>query len=225
MSFANELGRLAQGIRDAEGTNTIKFIQRSQVPAGRKVTYGRLVCDHRPQKKEKNRTRLTMGGDRLDYPHDASCPTADLTTCKLLFNSTISTPGATFIGMDVKDFYLNTPMKRFEYMRLPISIIPQEIIDKYNLRDLAEDGWVYIEIQKGMYGLKQASILANKLLAKRLDKMGYYPCQFTLGLWRHVWQPITFSLVVDDFGIKTVGIQHAKHLKATLERHYKVSVD
>ena len=104
---------------------SIKFIERSPVPAGRKVTYGRLVCDHRPQKEEKNRTRLTVGGDRLDYPHDASCPTAGLTTCKLLFNSTISTPGATFIGMDVKNFYLNTPMKVFEYMRLPISIIPQ----------------------------------------------------------------------------------------------------
>ena len=122
----------------------------------------------------------------MKYNHDASCPTAGLTTCKLLFNSTIATPGATFIGMDVKNFYLNTPMKVFEYMRLPISIIPQEIIDKYNLRDLAEDGWVYIEIQKGMYGLKQAGILANKLLAKRLDKTGYYLCQFTPGLWRHI---------------------------------------
>jgi len=36
---------------------------------------------------------------------------------------------------------------------------------------------------------------------------------------------MTFALVVDDFGIKTVGIQHVKHLKATLERHYEVSVD
>jgi len=68
-SFTIELRRLAQGIRDVEGTNTIMFIKRSQVPTGRKVTYGRLVCDHRPQKKEKNRTRLTVGGDRLDYPH------------------------------------------------------------------------------------------------------------------------------------------------------------
>ena len=73
----------------------------------------------------------------------------------------------------MKNFYLNTPMKVFEYMRLPISIIPKEIIDNYNLRDLAKDGWVYIEIQKDMYGLKQAGILANKLLAKRLYKTGY----------------------------------------------------
>ena len=41
----------------------------------------------------------------------------------------------------------------------------------------------------------------------------------------HVWRPITFALAVDDFGIKTVSTQHAKHLKATLERHYEVSGD
>jgi len=170
------------------------------------VAYGRLVCDHRLQKEEKNRTRLAVGGDILDYPHDVSCPTAGLTTCKSLFNSTISAPGATFIGMDVKNFYLNTPLERFEYMRLPISIIPQEIIDKYNLEDLSEDGWVYMEIQKGMYGLKQACILANQLLATRLNKTGYYPHQFTPCIWRHVWITITFALAIDDFGIKAVGI-------------------
>ena len=88
-SFANELGRLAQGSRDVKGTNTIKFIRRGQVLDGRTITYDRLVCDLRPQKEEKNRTQLTVGGDRLDYPHDAVCQIADITTCKLLFNSTI----------------------------------------------------------------------------------------------------------------------------------------
>ncbi len=45
------------------------------------------------------------------------------------------------------------------------------------------------------------------------------------GLWRHVWRPVTFCLVVDDFGIKTVGLCHAKHLIHALEKFYKVSVD
>eukprot|EP00804_Cyclotella_cryptica_P009712 CCRYP_011255-RA/>CCRYP_011255-RA protein AED:0.38 eAED:0.38 QI:0/-1/0/1/-1/1/1/0/318 len=76
-----------------------------------------------------------------------------------------------------------------------------------------------------MYGLPQAGILANKLLEKRLAKAGYYQCQHTPGLWRHVWRPITFCLVVDDFGIKTVGLKHAKHLQQELEKHYKCSMD
>ena len=48
-SFANELGRLADGVSDrVKGTNTIKFIPKSLVPKGRKVTYGRIVVDFRP---------------------------------------------------------------------------------------------------------------------------------------------------------------------------------
>ena len=63
-SFANEVGRLAQGIRDIKGTNTIHFIPRSEIPADRMkdVTYGRLVVEYKPNKAEKNRSRLTAGG-------------------------------------------------------------------------------------------------------------------------------------------------------------------
>jgi len=62
-----------------------------------------------------------------------------------------------------------------EYMRLRLGIIPEEIIVKYNLWDLVdEDGWVYIEIWKGMYGLPQAGFIDNQLLEKRLSKKGYY---------------------------------------------------
>jgi hypothetical protein len=128
--------------------------------------------------------------------------------------------------MDVKNFYLNTPMARPEFMRLQLKLIPDEIIAQYNLREKADNkGWVYVRIKLGMYGLPQAGLLANKLLAKRLNHFGYYHCQYTLGLWRHAWRPITFSLVVDDFGIKTVGLTHAKHLKQALEQHYEVDVD
>ena len=99
-------------------TNTIYFIPRNKVPQGRKATYGRIVVDYRPQKADPNRTRLTVGGNRVEYPHDVSTPTADMVTAKLLFNSVISTEGAKFLTVDIKNFYLNTPMERFEYMRL-----------------------------------------------------------------------------------------------------------
>ena len=113
-SYANELGRLAQGIRDIPGTDTIKFISKDQVPKGQKVTYGRIVVTHRPQKPEPNRSRLTAGGDRLDSPVDTATPTSDLTTIKLLWNSAISTPGARYVTMDVKNFYLNTPLDYYQ---------------------------------------------------------------------------------------------------------------
>lgn len=225
-SFANELGRLAQGVANRhEGTDTIFFIPHAKVPAGRKVTYGKIVVSIRPQKKEVERTRLTVGGNLIDYPGDVSTKTADLTTAKILFNSVLSTPTAKFMGIDLKNFYLNTPMARYEYMRLPIDIIPDEIIAQYNLLPLIHHGYVYIEIRKGMYGLPQAGILANQLLTKRLALHGYAPTTHTPGLWRHKTRPITFTLVVDDFGVKYVGKQHAEHLHRALEEHYEATTD
>jgi hypothetical protein len=117
-----------------------------------------------------------MGRDWLDYPDAISTPTEKLTTTKCLLNSTISMLGARFMGVDIKDFYLNTPMARYKYMRLLLNIIPDEIICQYKLWDIATNtGWVYIEIHKGMYGLKWASLLANLRLKAHLAKFGYHP--------------------------------------------------
>ena len=174
---------------------------------------------------EKECTCLTIGGNLIDYPCPIATPTTDLTTAKLLFNSVVLTPGAHFLTMDIKDFYLNTPMEHLEFMHLKFGLLPPEIVDAYSLATTAFDGWVYMHIEKGMYSLPQAGILANTLLASHLDADGYYQCQFTPGLWRHKWRPITFSLVVDDFGVKRVGLTHVKHLNTTLHKYYKVSVD
>ena len=69
-SFANEIGRLAQGVgtRMASGTNTIFFITKDKVPASRTVTYGRIVAEIRRQKAETHCTRLTVGGKYNSLP-------------------------------------------------------------------------------------------------------------------------------------------------------------
>jgi hypothetical protein len=135
-----------------------------------------------------------------------------LTTAKNLINGIISTLGAKFLVIDIMTFYLNTPLERFKYMVINLSSLPQEAIDEYDLIELAQDGKVYIEIQKGMYGLPQAGILANQLLQHKLAKDGYRPTPHTHGLWKHDTRPILFSLVVDDLGVKYVGREHAEHL-------------
>jgi len=77
-----------------------------------------------------------------------------------------------------------------------------------------------------VWGLPQAGILANKLLRKRLKPHGYYECINTPGLWQHATRPITFSLVVDDFGVKYVGKEHADHLIDCLKTEtYKLTED
>jgi hypothetical protein len=110
-------------------------------------------------------------------------------------------------------------------MVINLSSLPQEAIDKYHLIKLSHDGKVYIEIQKGMYRLPQANILANELLQRNLAKDGYRPTQHTHGLWTHDTCLILFSLVVDDFGVKYVGREHAKHLMACIKKNYNISSD
>jgi hypothetical protein len=91
-----------------------------------------------------------MGGNRRDYSGDVAISTTDITTFKILINSNLSTRDATMMMMEIKNYYIGTPLPRFEYMKIPLSRFPEEIVQKYNLNTLAVDGWVYIENRKGM---------------------------------------------------------------------------
>jgi hypothetical protein len=231
-SSANEFGQLAQGVGGKESrvipTNTIFFIKPGQIPHDRRkdVTYGSFVCEVKSNKTETHRTRLTAGGNRINYPGDVGTPTADMTLVKNFLNSVISTKGAKCVLLDVKDFYLNTPMARYEYMRIKLTDIPEEIIIEYNLHEKAtNDGYVYIEIQKGMYGLPQAGIIAQQLLEKRLEKVGYHQSKIVPGLWTHETRDICFTLVVDDFAIKYTKQEDAEHLINAIQKDYNITID
>jgi hypothetical protein len=91
-----------------------------------------------------------VGGDRLDYSGDVATSTADITTFKILINITLSTADAAMMMMDIKNYYLGTPLPQFEYMKMLLSRFLEEIVHKYNLDALAVEGWVYIEIIKGL---------------------------------------------------------------------------
>ena len=178
-----ELGRLSQGYMKTNGTNTIFFIPKQKVPAGRAVTYFTIVCNRKPHKADKEQVRLCAGGDRLPYDGEVRTPTADLTTVKVHINSTISTRKAKYTTLDVQNFYLGTPMKIFEYAKIHRKNIPREFIDAYNLEPLFDDqGFMYVQIERGMYGLKQAGRIANDQLKKVLAPHGYCPCLNTPGL-------------------------------------------
>jgi hypothetical protein len=116
--FGNECGRLFQGIRDIPGTDTFFFIELKNIPNDRNITSGKIVCDYKPHKKEKERIRLTVGGDKLHYSSDVATSTADITMFKILINSTLSTEDAAIMMMDIKNYYLGTPLPRFEYMKM-----------------------------------------------------------------------------------------------------------
>ncbi len=114
---------------------------------------------------------------------DVSMPTIEMMTEKMYLNSVISTKGAGYCTFDLKDFYLNMPMEQLEYLRMKLCDLPQEFVDLYDLTKIAEgNGNMYIKVQKGMYSLPQAGILAHRLLEQRLDEHGYQQSQVTPGL-------------------------------------------
>ena len=212
----------------SKGTNTLYFIDCSKVPEDgwKDVTYGTIVCNVRPQKTETNRTRLTFGGSNCTTAIDCGTPTANLLTVKLLLNSVVSTPGAKFLGLDLKDFYLNTPMDIPEFIRMKLDNFPDDVIEQNNLKEKVDaKGYVILRVEKGMYGLPYAGIIAQKLLEERLEKHDYKQSDTTPGFWTHKWRPISFILIVDDFGVKYVGEEHANHLIAVLSEHYVVEKD
>ena len=209
-------------------TDTIDFIDRNEVPHDKKVTYGNFICDYRPLKTEKYRVRLTVGGDKLPYPDDPGSPAASLLETKLIINSTISDAhkGARFMCADLKDHFLASPMDKPEFMRIKYKYFPAAIRLQYDLdRLLATDGYIYIRIKKGMYGLKQAALLAYRHLVNQLAPYGYHPCPYTTGLWNHETRPTKFCLCVDDFGVNYFSKADADHLLNSLRDNYKLSVD
>jgi hypothetical protein len=57
----------------------------------------------------------TVGGNLIDSPDNVITKTVGLTTAKILFNSVISTPHAKCMSIDLKHFYLNTPLDCYDY--------------------------------------------------------------------------------------------------------------
>ena len=111
-------------------------------------------------------------------------------------------------------------------MKLHISTIPQEIIDEYYLLNIFDNhGFVYVKIVKGMYGLKQAGIIAYKAFVHHLAPFEYHPSRHTPILWQQDTRDTIFTLVVEDFAIKYTSLKNAQHLLHALKEKYTISED
>ena len=138
----------------------------TNIPKDRTVTYARIVVNYRTQKSDPNRVIITVGGNLIKYLFDTYTPTADLVIAKLLWNSVLSTKGTQYICIDIQNMYLQTPMQRREYMKIKVELIPPKFMKEYNPKNKVKNGYVHMEIQKGLYCLPQVGILANKLFHK-----------------------------------------------------------
>ena len=103
-------------------------------PKYQTVIYARMVVDYRPQKDDPNQVQMTARGNLIRYPGELTNLAADLTTSTIMCNSLLSTDGGKYMCIDINIFYLGTPFDQFEYMRIPLSMFPDHVIQQYHLR-------------------------------------------------------------------------------------------
>ena len=147
-------------------------------------TYVKEVCYTRPHKTETHRTILNVGVNLIDYLGEVITPTSDLNTMKVNINRQISDVKSRYMFMDVKDFHLNNQMDLSEYIMIHIYIIPQEFLEKYNLKGKAHNGYIFTWVTKELYGILQAGRIVHDVSVKNLEPSGYHPSIKTPGLWR-----------------------------------------
>ena len=225
-SGENEFGRLCQGYppNDIEGLDVIEFIPWDTVPKSKVVTYARYTVAYRPEKDEKYRTRITAGGDRLEYDGDVSTQVSTMETFKILLNSTVSTKGAKMFTGDISNMYLQSSLEEYEYVRFRAELIPPKIIAYYKLTPMIHNGHIYAKVKKAWYGLKQSGRIAHDDLVDHLAKFGYKKAR-TEGLFVHETRDIAFTLVVDDFAVCYTNKNDADHLIDSIRQKYPFKVD
>ncbi len=184
------------------------------------------MCNVRPQKEEQNHMQLTIGRNCINYPGNIGMKTTYMMLVKLMLNSVVSTMKAKFICMDISNFYMNKPLDRYKYLKLKLTDIPQEVINKYDLISKATSNrHVYVKVCKGMYSLPQAELLSQKLLKECLNKHGHFQNNIIPGWWKHQRKTIKFTLVVNNFEGHYIGEEHARHLVSILKKNYDISMN
>ena len=112
-----------------------------------------------------------------------------------------------------------------EYVQFHYNLIPPRIIELYNLDELVVDGYVYARINRAWYGLRKAGRIAHDDLVAHLKKHGYVRAGHTYGLFKHVTRNISFTLVVDDYGIAYQRKEDVDHLIKIMREKYTFKVD
>ena len=130
------------------------------------------------------------------------------------------------MAIDISNFYIQNDLEDYQYIRFAINMIPQDIIDEYNLEAIVhEDSYCYVEIRKVMYGLHKEAYVASAKLKRVLGLEVYTPSKFTPGLFTYKTREIVFSLVVDNFGAKYKMREDAEHWLKSIQGRYLVKVE
>ncbi len=207
-------------------TGTIKPERFGDIPHDKVVTYVNPVCVEKTNDdgSMKFRTRLTIGGDRIQYPYDTAAVTAEMDAIKILLNCMIS-ENAKWSTLDLTDFYLATDLPHPEYIRIPRNLIPEKVIDFYELESFFTNNAIYCSVHKTHYGLPQAGALSQQRLFRHLQQHGYTQIPSSPSVFCNKSGSIHFALVVDDFAVVWTDQASMDHFVRTLTLLYQVKVN
>jgi hypothetical protein len=82
------------------------------IPKDQPPIHAKVMVAYRPQKEDPYCIRNTAGGNLINYPHELTTQTANITMAKLHWNSVLSMPKAKFMCPDITNFYLMANLDR-----------------------------------------------------------------------------------------------------------------
>ena len=220
-AMADEIDRLVSI------TQCTEFVDK--IPKGAETTYPVHVLENKYDDKQalQFRIRTTINGKNLTYDKGNSSKVASNLTTNILLNLAAST-GAHIIRTDISNFFLEHQLKEPRYLKYPWESIPEASRIKYKLKpntDRNGNQFVYMQVNKAMYGLKESNAISAKDLQYRLSQDGYY---YTgeHGLYIHADRKTIIDIHVDDFlplvfGTHEQKYANAQHLVQCLEKTYK----
>ena len=172
----------------------------------------------------KRRVRGTFGGNNLNYPYPTMSPTADKVLVKIHQNSVISDRrnkklDYRYMCVDLKSFYLGSKLDRSEWMLVPTKFMSQDLISELKLEEYIHKDHILFEVTGSLYGHPAAGRISNKDLVQHLERHGYTQSANVPCLFSNKDKSITFTLIVDDIGIKYVhGNNEIDHLLNILQK-------
>jgi len=187
---------------------------------------------YNPQVKEKlddkgnviRRVRGTFGGNNINYPYPTMSPTADKVLVKIHQNSVLSDRRNKKLDyrhmcVDLKSFYLGSKLDRSEWMLVPTKYMSPELISDLKLEKYIHKNHILFEVNGSLYGHPAAGRFSNKDLVQHLESHGYIQSPNVPCLFSNKDKSITFTLIVDDIGIKYInGSTEIDHLLRILQK-------
>ena len=217
-------------------SHTIKHVYKDSIPREHRKNIS--YYNERAREKTKiidgkehieYRVRGTFGGDHRKYPGAVSSNTAEYPVVKMLLNSVVSDvrnkdKDTRFSTLDLVDFYIGTELENHDdpdYFKIKASKVPIAICQKYNISP-DNDDYIYFRLDKCLYGHAVAGRLSNQELVKLLKVAGYYESDLVPCLFKHESRQISFSLIVDDLGVKHTNTEDIQHLIDAISPRWKV---